>query len=90
MAIQTLNGTLNDGQLKTLKGVIDEINVSVSKIEDENEHIKDIIDAAYDALKVPKKTIKRLAKAQHKRSLETETAEFNEFVALFEAINEVA
>ena len=89
MAVQTLNGTVTDEQLKTLKGVIEEINLSVSKIESENEHIKDIIDAAYDALKVPKKIIKRLAKAHHKQSLETETAEFNEFVLLFEAVNEV-
>jgi len=43
----------------------------------------------YDALKIPKKIIKKLAKAQYNQSIQSETAEFNEFVALFEGMNEV-
>jgi len=89
MSVQTLTVQLTDGQLKALKDACDEINVSMNKIDGEKEQIKDIVDAAYDMLKVPKKTIMKLAKAQYKQSVLSETAEFNEFVALFEAMNEV-
>ena len=88
-AVQTLSVTLTEGQVKALKDAIDEINVSMSKIESENEQIKDIVDAAFDLVKVPKKIIKRLAKAQYQNSLQEETAEFNDFVKLFDAISDI-
>lgn len=87
--VQTLFGNFNEEQLKTLKDAISEINSSMTKIDSENEAIKDIVDATFDALKIPKKIIKKLAKAQYNQSIQSETAEFNEFVALFEGMNEV-
>ena len=87
--VQTLFGTFSDEQLKALKGVIEEINHSQSQIEVQNNQIKDIVDATYDKFKIPKKIIKKLAKAQFTQSIQTETTEFNEFVALFEGMNEV-
>ena len=87
--VQTLFGNFNEEQLKTLKDAISEINSSMTKIDSENEAIKDIIDGTFDALKIPKKIIKKLAKAQYNQSIQSETAEFNEFVALFEGMNEV-
>ena len=87
--VQTLFGNFNDEQLKALKSAIEEINDLMNKIERENESIKDIVNATYDSLNVPKKIIKKLAKAQYNQSIQSETAEFNEFVALFEGMNEV-
>jgi hypothetical protein len=87
--VQTLFGTYSDEQLKALKGVIEEINNSQRQIETQNNQIKDIVDSAYDKFKIPKKIIKKLAKAQFTQSIQTETSEFNEFVALFEGMNEV-
>ena len=87
--IQTLFGTYSDEQLKALKGAIEEINNSQRQIEVQNTQIKDIVDATFDKFKIPKKIIKKLAKAQYTQSIQTETAEFNEFVALFEGMNEV-
>lgn len=87
--VQTLFGNFNEEQLKSLKNSISEINDSMAKIDSENEAIKDIVDSTFDALKIPKKIIKKLAKAQYKQSIQSETAEFNEFVALFEGMNEV-
>jgi hypothetical protein len=87
--VQTLFGTFNDEQLKVLKGAIDEINVAQQQIELKNAAIKDIVDATYDSLKVPKKIIKRMAKVQYNQSLQEEIAEFKEFEALFEGITEV-
>lgn len=87
--VQTLFGTYSDEQLKALKSAIEEINNSQRAIESQNNQIKDIVDATYDKFKIPKKIIKKLAKAQFTQSIQTETVEFNEFVALFEGMNEV-
>jgi hypothetical protein len=87
--VQTLFGSLDETQLKALKGAIEEINVSMQQIEFKNNEIKDIIDATYDSLKVPKKIIKRMAKVYYNQSIQTEIDEFKDFEALFEAITEV-
>ena len=87
--VQTLFGTFDDDQLKALKGAIEEINHSMNLIEVQNTQIKDIVNATYDSLKVPKKIIKRMAKVYYNQSLHTEVAEFKEFEALFEGITEV-
>lgn len=88
-SVQTLNGTLDETQLKALKGAIDEINVAFQQIEFQNNAIKDIVDAAYDSLGVSKKLIKRMAKVYYNQSIQTEIDEFKDFEALFEAITEV-
>lgn len=87
--VQTLFGTFNDEQLKALKGAIEEINHSMNLIDVQNTQIKDIVNATYDSLKIPKKIIKRMAKVYYNQSLQTEVAEFKEFEALFEGITEV-
>jgi hypothetical protein len=88
-SVQTLNGTLDETQLKALKGAIDEINVAMQQIEFQNNAIKDIVDATYDSLGVSKKLIKRMAKVYYKQSIQSEIDEFKDFEALFEAITEV-
>jgi hypothetical protein len=87
--ITTQFGTFDEVQLKSLKGVIEEINHATRQIEAHNSQIKDIVDAAHDTFKIPKKIIKRIAKVQHNQSLQEEVAEFKEFEALFEGITEV-
>jgi hypothetical protein len=87
--VQTLFGSLDETQLKSLKGAIEEINVSMQQIEFKNNEIKDIVDATFDSLKVPKKIIKRMAKVYYNQSIQTESDEFKDFEALFEAITEV-
>lgn len=87
--VQTLFGTLDETQLKALKNSIDEINLAMQQIEFKNTEIKDIVDASHDALKVPKKIIKRIAKVYYNQSMQTEIDEFKDFEALFEAITVV-
>ena len=87
--VQTLFGTFDDVQLKALKGAIEEINHSMNLIDVQTTQIKDIVNATYDSLKVPKKIIKRMAKVYYNQSLQTEVAEFKEFEALFEGITVV-
>jgi hypothetical protein len=88
-AVHTIYGTLDDKQLKALKGYIDEIVMLLTRNKSQNESIKDIIGIANDELKIPKKIVKRMATTQFKQSLQTEVAEFKEFEALIEAITEV-
>jgi hypothetical protein len=87
--IQTLFGTFNDEQLKTLKGAVDEMVLVMHKADTLKGDMKDIVDSTHDLLKVPKKIIKKMAKVQYKQSFQTEVAESKEFEALFEGISEV-
>ena len=87
--VNTLFGSFDDDALKKLKGYVDEAVLHMHKNDSNNAAIKDIIELAYDELKIPKKILKRMAKTQHKNSFQTEVAESKEFEALFESMNEV-
>lgn len=87
--VNTLFGSFDEEQLKKLKGYIDEIVLHMNRNKANNEAVKDIIDAAYDELKLPKKIVKRMAKTQFNNSFQTEVAESKEFEALFESMQDV-
>jgi len=87
--VNTLFGSYDDEQLKKLKGYIDELVLHMQRNQSNNEAMKDIVDASYDELKIPKKIVKRMAKVQFKQNFQTEVAEYKEFEALFESMNEV-
>ena len=87
--VNTLFGSFDDEQLKKLKGYIDEVVLHMNRNKANNEAIKDIIDAATDELKVPKKIVKRMAKTQFNNSFQTEVAESKEFEALFESMLDI-
>jgi len=87
--INTIYGTLDEDQLKDLRGNIDEIVVCLQKIQALNESIKDIIDLSYENSKIPKKIIKRIAKTEFKQNFRNEVTESSEFESLYEALVEV-
>ena len=87
--VNTLFGSFDEEQLKKLKGYIDEVVLHMNRNKANNEAIKDIIDAATDELKVPKKIVKRMAKTQFNNSFQTEVAESKEFEALFESMQDI-
>lgn len=87
--VSTLFGDFDDVKLKQLKGYVDEVVLHMNRNQANNEAIKDIVSAANEELKVPKKIIKRMAKTQFKQSFQTEIAEDKEFEALFESILDV-
>jgi len=89
MAVQTLFGTFTDEQLKALKGAISEMVVVMHKQDALKVEMKDILDATYDSLKVPKKILRKMAKVEYKQSFQEEIAESKEFEALFEGMTEV-
>lgn len=88
-AIQTLFGTYNEEQLKSLKGAIDEMIIVMQKQDSLKNEMKDIVDATYDSLKLPKKILKKMARVQYKQSFQEEVAENKEFEVLYEGITEV-
>ena len=88
-AIQTLFGTYNDEQIKALKGAIDEMMIVMQKQDSLKAEMKDIVDATYDSLKLPKKILKKMARVQYKQSFQEEVAENKEFEVLYEGITEV-
>jgi hypothetical protein len=87
--VNTLFGSFDDDALKKLKGYVDEAVLHMHKNDSNNAAIKDIIELAYDELKITKKILKRMAKTQHKNSFQTEVAESKEFEALYESMVEV-
>lgn len=87
--VQTLYGTFDEKQLKSLKGYIDEIVVCMTRSKATSQSMADMLSLAHDELKIPKKIIRRMAKVQYNQSLQEEVAEFKEFEALFESIKDV-
>jgi len=87
--INTIYGTLDEEQLKDLKGNIDEIVVCLNKIQALNESIKDIVDLSHENSKIPKKIIKRIAKTEYKQNFRNEVTEASEFESLYEALGEL-
>lgn len=89
LTIQTIYGTLDEKQLKELKGAIEEVNNYLHEIEHRQKLIKEILDLAADNSKIPKKIISRMAKVYHKQSFQEEVAAHKEFESLFEGITEI-
>lgn len=89
LTIQTVYGTLDEKQLKELKGAIEEINNYMHEIEHRQKLIKEIVDLTSDNTKLPKKIVSRMAKVYHKQSFQEEVAANKEFESLFEGITEV-
>jgi hypothetical protein len=87
--VQTLYGTFDEKQLKSLRGYIEEIVVCMTRAKATTESMSDVIGLAHDELKIPKKIIRRMAKVQYNQSLQEEVAEFKEFEALFESIKDI-
>ena len=89
LKINTLYGTFDEEQLKELKSSIDEIVVCLTRVQAQNESIKDIVDLTFDHLKIPKKIIKKMAKAKFKQNFQTEVAENTEFENLYGTLEDI-
>jgi len=85
-SITTLFGTFNDEELHALKSAIDEMIVVMERQDAQRLHMKDILDATFDTLKIPKKILRKMAKVQYKQSFQEDVAEQSEFESLFEGI----
>ena len=60
--------TLTDEQKKQLKGAIQEISNSLTRVEAERDLIKDILQDIEDKFELPKKYTRKIAKIYHKQN----------------------
>jgi len=86
ISIETVFGTLDDDQIKTLRDGVKEMSVHLSRMDSEKEALKDIVSSIFDEIKVPKKIINRIAKVYHKQSFAETVTEDNEFQSLYATV----
>lgn len=86
--VTTLYGSFSEEDLKSIRDSLSEISNEMTIIESHKESIKDIMNALYDSHKIPKKVLRRMAKAHHKQSFEEEVTLDNEFEALYIGVKE--
>ena len=89
ISVNTLYGTFQEDDLKSISDALDEICLVLTAIDSKKQEIKDIVDATFDAHKIPKKVLNRLAKTRYKQSFESDVAEDNEFEAIYTGLAEV-
>ena len=88
-SVSTIFGNFNEEQLKTLKDALNEMAQCMQKADTEKLIIKDIVDATYDNLKIPKKILKRMAVVHYKNTFSQQVVEDKEFEALYVGVTEV-
>lgn len=71
---------------KKLKGAIQEISNSMTRMEAERDLIKEIIKEQSDQFQIPKKILAKIAKTYHKQNLTQEVEEHEDFVELYEEV----
>ena len=84
--VNTLFGSFDDEQLKKLKGYIDESVMYLNRNKSNTEAMNDIVNIAYDELKIPKKIITKIAKTYHKQSLTQDIQDHEDFVELYDKV----
>jgi len=86
--IVTQYGTFKEEDLKSIKDALNEISNELNIISQHKDSIKDVINVVYDNYNIPKKVIRRLAKAHHKNSFQEEVAQDNEFESIYIGLTE--
>lgn len=85
-AVASTFGTFTEEQLKILKNGIKELSDVYTMMEAQKDTEKAIIESVYDELKIPKKIIKKVARAYHKRNYASVVAEQEEFQLFYEGV----
>jgi ribosomal protein L13E len=88
MKVNTIFGSFDEEQLSKLKDYINETVRVLQSMDTKKVELRDVINAAHEDMKIPKKIIRRMAKVQMNQSFQEEVAEYKEFEALFEGMNE--
>jgi|LakMenE18May11ns_1017448.scaffolds.fasta_scaffold9668411_2 hypothetical protein len=71
---------------KAIKGALDEISGSMTRIEAERDLIKEAIANTCENFGLNKKTFRRMAKVYHRQNFTQEREEHEEFETLYETI----
>jgi len=78
----------SDEQSKTtIREALHQISDSLTRIEAERDHIKDILQVVEDKVDVPKKYIRKMARIYHKQNLQEVLSENEDLETLYEVVN---
>ena len=77
---------LNDKQRKEVKGCLQEISNSLTRIEAERDLIKEILQRMADDFEMNKKLSRRLSKVYNKRNIDEEIAANEELTETYDMI----
>jgi hypothetical protein len=88
MAVQQLavNILSNETDKQKLFKVVKECSDSLTRIEGENDFIKESISEIAKQLQLPKKLVSRLVKVYHKQNYDEEVAVHEQFETLYETV----
>ena len=87
MAVQQLTiNQLSQPDREKLFKIIKECSDSLTRIEGENDFIKESIAAASKNMQLPKKLVARLVKVYHKQNFDEEVAVHEQFETLYESV----
>lgn len=88
MAIQQMavNILSNEADRDKLFKVVKECSDSMTRIEGENDLIKESISDISKQLQLPKKLVSRLVKVYHKQNFDEEVAVHEQFETLYETV----
>jgi hypothetical protein len=76
----------SDADKQRMKGAMDEISHSYTRIEAERDFIKEAIIALEDDVGIPKKYLSKMARIYHKNNVNEVVAEIEDIEALLETI----
>jgi cyclopropane fatty-acyl-phospholipid synthase-like methyltransferase len=79
----------NPADLKKIDTALQTISDSKTRIEAEQEHIKEVVEAIFDDFQLPKKLIRQLAKVWHMRNYAEEVTQQEDFQEAYEALTAV-
>ena len=75
--------------VKALREALNQVVEQISEIQSHKDQISQILDAAEDKFKIPKKTLRKVANIYHKQSViqfEDETAEVKEVYSVISGV----
>jgi hypothetical protein len=79
--------TINtESDKERIREALNQVSNSLTSIETERDHIKDIIKALSDEFNIPKRTMNKLARVYHKQTFIEEKAIQEEFEELYENV----
>lgn len=78
--------SLTDGEKEKLKGVVKELNDSLTRMASERDYQKESINTAADEIGLDKKLIRKLAKVYFTATYEQEVDDQNEFRDYYDSL----
>lgn len=87
MAYNSIIVPSNPEDLVSIKNSMDEISNSMTRIDSERDHIKDIKKQLKEDFKIPLKLINKIARAHHKMNFVEEQTQNEDFEMLYMSVN---